>query len=220
MQQIKRNFILSFTVSIAILTIAFLTRATDPTHADSDIHSTDNALLTSNRNTLAFCVEVAETLNTVSPKELVREVTHLLDNELRSHPRWSEQGYDQFPIKVEVGCPTVAYLSQPGAVHPLLTADIEKLVAAPNMSVETPSPYRIHIYVLHEDLVSNAFSGTDMRSAPQEMLCEKNECFEVTSSLYLTPEESLDSQVLKNRIQRILALDLTDVQGEIDQTGE
>lgn len=98
---------------------------------------------------------------------------------------------------------------QSGTAHPLLPDSEKAEIPVPEAII--PSPYRIHVYVVSSDIIENVFGDADLRSAPQEMLCITNECFEVTSALYLTPSEIRDSQVVQDRFERILALNLVDV---------
>ena len=195
-----------------VFSFALLWRLTiQPSLAHTHPSSSGNMLLASNREELAICVDVLFGAEGVPPQGLANQIRDLLDNPIKAHPRWSELGYDQFQTRVEIGCPTEAYLIQPGAAHPLLPWGIEATTWVSN--VETPSPYRVHVYVVSPTVIKNSFRGTDLRYAPQEYICENGDCFEVTGAVYLSPSEALNPQFVQNRLERILALDLADVEG-------
>lgn len=206
----------SYTVRLSVLLIILiltLFRVTaNLTQAHTHATLSGNMLLASNREELAVCVEVIDGTSQVTLQTLANNVNIALDQQISAHPRWSELGYDKFPNRVDASCPTAPYLLQPGAAHPLLPGSEKAEVPVP--MVEVPSPYRIHLYVVFSEEIMQAFGASDLRSAPQEMLCDGTQCFEVTSALYLTPEETMNSEILKDRLERILALNLVDVKGE------
>lgn len=55
---------------------------------------------------------------------------------------------------------------------------------------------------------------TSCYSSAEEMLCTGNVCYEVTSGIYLTLQDATNLQVLQNRVERVLAIDLTDITGQ------
>jgi len=215
MQQ-KNKLLSSHSLRIALLLVILIISVFRLTNHDTQAHAhptfSGNMLLVNNREELAVCVKVLSGEDVAVPETLSNDVTSVLKQQLPSHPRWSELGYDQFPIQVDVGCPTTAYLLQPGSAHPLLPGAAKAQIPVPR--VEIPSLYRIHLYIVSEEVIKQVFEGADLRNAPQEMICEGHECFEITSALYLTPEEAMNAEILRNRLERILALNLVDVAGE------
>lgn len=209
--KVFQRFLASLTVSAVILTVSFLIKpSVTYSHTESQATLSGNALLASNRSELAFCIDEADLEQDISLESLASNVQSLIETQIKTTPRWSELGYDQFSIKVDVGCPGEPYLLQPGAIHPLLSGSSTSSTTSVPMA-NIPSPYRVHIYVVSQTAVQSLFGEADMRSSPEEMLCAGNVCYEVTSGVYLTPENVNNLQVLRNRIERVLAIDLTDI---------
>lgn len=199
---------------MAIVLSAFLgSTATSSGHARATLSG--NMLLASNRSDLALCTDVViGTAGDIPPQQVAEQVEGVLMNQVRHHPRWHMLGYDQFPIRVEVDCPSEAYLLQPGAQHPIVSGDLPETRVP---ITDEPSPFRVHLYVVSQEQIQRIFFGTNHRVAPQEMLCEERECFEVTSALYLSPEEVFNQQDLRDGLERVLALNLTEVLPETGQ---
>jgi hypothetical protein len=214
LQKIKTLLSNPFRLSLLIVIIClfFLRLAILTTEAHVPVTLSGNMLLASNRETLGVCVEIVDDVDLVTAQSLANTVNFLLDNQIPSHARWSELGYENFQVQVDAGCPTDAYLLEPGAAHPLLPDSQKAKIPVP--IIEVPSLYRIHLYIVSSALIKQVFGEADLRSAPQEMICEGFECFEVTSALYLTPDEAVNVEILRDRLERVLALNLADVEGK------
>lgn len=209
----QKSIMLSFTVSVLIIIFSFIGRGIIVAEQIAASASfSDNPLITSNRDDLAFCVNVVDGQLNVKSEEVANLVQVALEGPIKTHPRWAETGYDRFPVRVEVDCPSEAYLLRSGAFHPLLSGMGES-EAVPVPRVDIPSSFRIHIYIVPQRDIENAFLGTDLRSAPQEMLCAESQCVEVTSAIYLTAEEAVNLEIVQDRLERILSLNLVDILG-------
>lgn len=204
-----RGLRFSLTISVLIVCFALLARlALDRVRADTPVSLSENSLLTTNRQQLALCVELTDFEDTAFSEDLTDRVRRVLNDRIQDHPRWKELGYNNYELRVEIDCPGEPYLLMPGATHPLLQGEAE---GSPVPSVEIPSPFRIHVYIVNEETIQTAFVGTDLRSAPQEMLCEANQCFEVTTGLYLSAREAMNLRSLRDRLERALAISLIDL---------
>jgi hypothetical protein len=73
--------------------------------------------------------------------------------------------------------------------------------------VAIPSQYRVHVYLLPQDQATNIFGNSPLRSTVQEMLCEETTCGEVTTGLYLSPQELQNRQFLKAVLERAIGLE-------------
>lgn len=209
--KIFQRFLISLTISATILTISFWVKPTvTHSHTESQVTLSGNALLASNRSELAFCIDKADLEQDISLERLADNLQIALAK-VKDAPRWREIGYDQFSMKVDVGCPRKPYLLQPGATHPLLSGE------APTVQIpmtDKPSPYRVHVYIVPQTEIQDSFGLADMRSSAEEMLCTGNVCYEVTSGIYLTLQDATNLQILQNRVERVLAIDLTDITGQ------
>lgn len=147
---------------------------------------TGNALLTNNRDQLNICVEIS---TSSFPKELEnKDLSTLLEKwintDLKEHPDWKSKGFDGYRLNITNGCPFTPFLLQDGAKHPIFSGEI-----VPSRYIEEPSPYRFAVFVVDQSIIEKHFKGINSRWGPEELLCEGEECNEVTSAIYLTVDE-------------------------------
>ncbi len=77
---------------------------------------------------------------------------------------------------------------------------------APTQST-TPSRYRLFVFVAPSDQLAQAFPRQPKtRETPQEVLCTGHACVEVTTAVYLTPEELTNQPVLLRALVRGVGL--------------
>jgi hypothetical protein len=73
--------------------------------------------------------------------------------------------------------------------------------------VNRANRFRAFVFVLPDGQVNKLFGNTARRTAAEEMLCAGKVCAEVTTGLYLSPQELRDSQVLKAALERAIGLE-------------
>jgi hypothetical protein len=74
--------------------------------------------------------------------------------------------------------------------------------------VDVPSRFRVHVYVMPEDTLADLIKGNhDIRSAPQEAVCENDKRFTVTEGIYLSPSELAHQNFLVQWITKDLNLE-------------
>ena len=148
---------------------------------------TVSMLLTNNRTQLNVCVH---SLVPGMDNEETRGLVESALAQVRKHPNFKAARLDAADPAVDAGCPAPAQLGSPNWDA--------KLGAAP--IVTTASSYRLFVFVADVEQLSIAFGGRVPRTTAQEILCEGEQCSEVTTALYVTPSE------LRNQAASIDAL--------------
>jgi hypothetical protein len=160
-----------------------------------------NGLLAASRNQLAVCVHAAAGASFGADEARTRVQAALTD--VIRDPLWSGDAKTGLPV-VDIGCPSEPYLLQPGVSYG------GKPIGDPSVqAVETASPYRVFVFVLPPAELSRIFgdTGSSIRVEPQEFLCEGDVCAEVTTGLYLSPEELADPDFLEGWPRKTLGLE-------------
>lgn len=166
-------------------------------------HNGGGALLTTNRDKLAICVE-AVGLNSSKAADAKPRVEAALP-EVAEHPYWELAGLAAFETVVDVGCP-----SQPP--EPAWPDQLYPIDAIQGHRVREPSPYRVFIFVLAEEELDELVAPLSTRRAPQELVCAEDiheGCREVTTGVYLAEEEFNDSALLVRQIEIAVGLGST-----------
>jgi hypothetical protein len=205
----KRNkLFLNLVVPSLIIGFAFVVRFTlNDAQAESNDHTRliASPVLADSRTEMAFCVDTQSFGANSKAQDL--NIDHLkvnilsLFDSIKQNSSWEEQGFSGLNLRIDNDCPGYPYLMKPGAAHPLFTND-----HAPIDVLEVPSNYRIHIYLAPSDVITKFFAGTNLRSAPQEMICSEHECYEVTTAIYLTHEELLQQEGIQRHLEQVLAI--------------
>lgn len=109
---------------------------------------------------------------------------------LKLHPDYVPSRLVTVPSQVDVGCPGPARATMPGFNYMFGTAP-----GAPLVTTE-PSQYRVFVFVVPREKVALP-DGSVIWRAQQEKFCvHEGFCPEVTTALYLTPDDvSLGSRV-------------------------
>lgn len=139
----------------------------------------NSALLTSNRSSLSICLDskIAEISN-----ETLRLLVDLTLQRVKQHPHFAAAGLSSGMPRVSVGCPGPARILMPGF-------DWESGYATGQpLAVTQPSEYRTFVFLVPRKQATHR-GGYVFHNAAQEMLCDHSGCSEVTSALYLTPED-------------------------------
>ncbi|HSH80694.1 MAG TPA: hypothetical protein VLA19_19375 [Herpetosiphonaceae bacterium] len=168
-----------------------------------------NSLLTAGRDRLAVCVQPLS--GAISPDEARAPVEAVLPAALQ-HPWWVADGLAA-PV-VETNCAPTAtpFLLQPGA-----TSILGKPSGNFNsLDVTQPARFRLFVFVLPQTQIRAIFGDSPYRVAPQEFLCREHQCSEVTTGIYVSPEELRDAAFLKLALQRGLGLERPVPEGRVD----
>jgi hypothetical protein len=138
------------------------------------------ALLTNNRPGLKICVQ--SLLPGVEVAAVQRQLTARMAD-VSKHPDFSRGGLNRQPVAIDAGCPSGPTIAEPGYTR-------GDKIGAPAI-VKEPSPYRLFIFVASEEQIARAFDWQP-HLTPQELICEGGGCAEVTTALYLTPQQIAD----------------------------
>lgn len=142
------------------------------------------ALLASDRPGLKICVQ--SLVPGVDARTIQSRVQGALTG-VSKHPDFARAGLDRQPVAIDVGCPIGPTITNPRYSG----KDMSGVPAI----VTAPSPYRLFVFVATPEQVAQAFTWQP-RLTPQEMICERDGCNEITAALYLTPSELTDLATL------------------------
>ena len=142
--------------------------------------TTESALLTSNRDHLAICVEskVPEVTNEVLKTAIVAALVKVM-----IHPDFVDAGLASGTAQVDIGCPSPARATQPGFDWETGGSDEQ---GAP--FVDTPSQYRTFAFVVSPSQITGP-SGQILHGTAQELYISGGVGAEVTSAVYLTADD-------------------------------
>jgi hypothetical protein len=166
---------------------------------------TDSGLLVPNRDRLSICVQASSGI--ASMQRDVRARIEQLLPAVEQHPNWSRARYNQVPRSVVAGCPGDAHLLRPG---------IEYIDGRPGPSsagerplqVEQASPHRLFVYILPQAELARIIRGQlNIRIAPQETVCEGFACAQVSTGLYVSPEELHNDAFMRDWLAKGLGLE-------------
>lgn len=147
------------------------------------------ALLTTNRAGLRVCVQ--SLVPGIDSRTVQGQVRGAL-NQVSNHPDFRPAGLARQPVVVDAGCPAAPAIDNP-QFNPLDRASA-------GVPVDTPSPYRLFVFVAPADRLAHAFTWQP-RLLPQELLCDSSRvCPEVTTAAYLAPTELTNQPVLEETL--------------------
>lgn len=197
-----KNSTFSFLLGFFIVVIALAIRATgSASYADENhIHLSGTSLLSSNRTKLGLCI------GNFADKDIanfVNQVQKILENIQQNSPLWQDQNYKNYQLQIETNCPREPYLLNLNAKHPLLSISGESQ-DYPVPIVQIPSEYRFHIYIVPDEIIYTHFQETSMRISPEEMLCDGEQCYEITTGFYFSAKETNDALYVQNKIEQLL----------------
>lgn len=170
-----------------------------------------SALLTSNRDKLSICIDTDKSVkDRVDIVHTANKVKRLIKTEIPNLQYWPETDYGKYNIKVTRNCPNEPYLLKSQARHPILATN-DPQNTSPIPIVEHPSPHRLHIYVVSQETMGKMFEGNEqLHYSPEEILCTLHDsaehCSEVTTALYMTPENLISDEYLVTEIGKGLGL--------------
>lgn len=192
----------SFLLGVFIITVALVIKLTNSTSyaTENHIHLAGNPLLSTNRTELGFCIDNFTNQDFVTFSDQIQKIIKDIEQDT---PLWEEQGYKNYPIQIKNACPNAPYLLNLSAKHPILSP-LGESIDYPVPIVQIPSDYRFHIYVVPDEVIMNHFQETDIRTAPQEMLCDGEQCYEITTGLYFSAKEITDTSYIRSKIQQLL----------------
>jgi len=161
------------------------------------------ALLTANRDRLAICVQgVGDATAAVTE---ARERVEQALARVAQHPQFVPAGLGAGPPVVDIGCPHGPYLLEPGVFW-----EDGIPITGYGRTVEEASIYRLFVFLLPPEVLAGVIHGRhDIRRTAEEMLCQGHNCGEVTSGVYLTPDEINDDRFLVEWLTKGLGLDPT-----------
>lgn len=191
MKKINTFIISFFFVSIVIVSLTIGVFKSNEAKAHEEHHNdtkfADSYLLTKNRDSLTICIEnYSEQFpgEELSGGQLTNNALFEVENSLSKHARWEAQGLDKVDINFVSGCSFKPLLLEPGKNHVFFSGDIDSI-----RTVENASKERLGIFIVDNDVINKHFNDAPLRMAPEEFICEKNECNEVTTGVYLTADE-------------------------------
>ncbi|MBD3917613.1 hypothetical protein H8B09_02525 [Paenibacillus sp. PR3] len=183
-----------------------LSNGQEDNHSHSDeIHSkfTNRATLTSNRDKISICIgDYTQTSSSKSLSEKVINSTNsILEGQLKKHAKWKDSGYSKEQFEVVKGCSFTPFLLDDGNAHPVYSGKMNKKL---DRIIDTPSKEQLGIFIVDPTVIEKHFKDAPDRWSPEEMLCENNECAEVTSGIYLTADElsGIDNKNLEYEIMK------------------
>jgi len=169
---------------------------------DSTDTLVSTGLLAASRERLGVCVQGVAGVAVDTDK--ARKQVQAALGEVTSHPLWEAGVAGNQPPIVGQGCPSQPYLLRPGVSYggkPIGDPAVQR--------VDTASAYRVFIFVLPPQKLTEVFGDpqTAIRVEPQEFLCEGEVCAEVSTGLYVAPQELADSGFLKDWLNKALGLE-------------
>jgi hypothetical protein len=167
------------------------------------------ALVSPNRDRLRICVQV---VRVAVDQGRAREAVEAALRETAKHPSWRSGGLDVAPPVVDSGCPQEPVVLKPGVVFqgPKSLEGFD--IAYWGSVVEEPSPYRLFVFIVpREELAAHVIGWEDFRTFIQEGLCEttpyEKNCAQVTTGLYLLPEEVGNAAFVRAWLEKALGLE-------------
>lgn len=174
----------------------------EPQHAHAaGPYNIRSLLLTPNRDRLALCIQPVAGSGLAADE--VRALVQTTLPRVATHQYWAVAGLAVAPPVVEVGCPSEPYLLRPGAAM----AGAKEVGTADLPRVANASPYRVFVFILPEAQINAIFGVTASRAAVQELVRDGGQCGEVSTGLYLSPQELRDPQVLTGLLERAIGLE-------------
>jgi hypothetical protein len=186
----KRRIIIVAVVAISIIFVgvAYQILNNSGTNADQTEKGSkfsNNGLQAASRQQLTICVDnySSDKSSELSGDILISKIEKQLPD-LKQKKRWVESGYNAFTVDVKETCSFKPILLEPNAKHPIYSGNEDS-----TRIVEEASPELIGVFVVDKSVIDKHFTGAPDRWAPEQLLCEGEECNEVTKGIYLTPDE-------------------------------
>lgn len=149
---------------------------------------------------VALCVQVVN-VPSVDQERMISSVKDAMETSVVKHANWPK--YMEAPnkvIRVNGGCPSNPYLLEPGARHPVFNGG-----GGPK-PVARASGYRAFVFVVDDQDITRVFGDSPARVAPQEMMCQGDNCWEVAAALYLGPNDVTDPARIEDGLLKVLGL--------------
>jgi len=150
-----------------------------------------------------YCVDTYNlSLNSAGEASLISDAVAALEEALiRAQELPLAKRAEMSPIvpAVDPRCPTEPVLAQ-------MSADdwVEGVYwgpPAPRIDEESKSPYRVHLYIVSSSELARRVVGSNQRRFTQEASCSGHVCFPLTGSIYLTPAEIRDQELVVYHIE-------------------
>lgn len=177
---------------------AYLGMKNEPNEVAAGILS-HTPLLTNDRDNLEICVE--SKVPSVATQKAERIIDKLVKEKVTEHKKWNKL-YGSYDFEVTSNCEIEPYLLQKGAEHPILSGNNN-----PGRIVEKANPARVTVHIVPEKEKNSHFGDSKLLTAPEEIICEKNQCFEVTTGVYLSPNELANISKVNKGLLQALALE-------------
>ena len=164
----------------------------------------EGALLTSNRDRLAICVDAVGVDPSVETKAKASIEAALI--EVAKHPYWEPAGYAvaESPV-VDVGCPSPPAVLRPGVEIEQMGEG--RIFVLPFPCVKEASSYAEFVFILPPAEIERIFGkDPELTLADQETFCGEGGSVGVTGGLYLTAADLEDTTVLAEKLKRAVGL--------------
>src|SRR5690606_6373174 len=189
----KRKIILAVVFCFISINIGFFYSQflqTDDARADIDNHHNEggvfsaNALLTKNRDKTIVCIQDYTTQESkFSLSKTHENLTSSLEK-LKEHENWKSSGLSAFEMEVQTKCSLTPRLLEPNATHPIYSGKN----STPRF-VNIASDEIVGVFVVDQSVIDEHFKEAPTRWSPEQVICENDECNEVTRGSYLTRGE-------------------------------
>ncbi len=167
---------------------------------------TRSGLLARGRDRLLICVQGVGPVSSAVPNARQR-IEEALSAVASQHPNWNPAGYGRVSRAVQIGCPKDAHLLRPGVEY-VNGRPGPSNVGERALQAQTATPFRLYVFVLPPDDLRRVIHGEfNVRTAAQEVLCDDGRCAEVTTGLYLTPEDLTNRPFLQEWVAKGLGLE-------------
>ncbi len=196
-----RGVVLAGTAVLVGMSIVLLEGGDDSRPAGSGAERVGGPLLMANRDRLAFCVEAvefdSEGLVVDGDAGLERFARFRIEQALSrvaKYESWAARGLDALPPPaVDAGCPSSPALFVPGAKPAF--AGKYSLTSHPVRFVEEASYYRVLVFILPRDKLSEVFADKYPVTV-EEWMHPGHQPQSVTRGLYLSREQVDDMEYL------------------------
>jgi hypothetical protein len=164
-----------------------------------DIRAVDNLLLTDNRETLEVCVDTRALESSADGAVSQATAVETAVLAAAAHPYWSTKGLTAISstARMDVGCPS-------GPPPP--DGEPQSIFEVRGWRVEAPSRYRLFVFILSDDGLTQFAGSWGYQRAPQEKLCSGDVCREVTSALYVSESQLGNAAVLQSMVEDAIGL--------------
>ncbi len=134
-------------------------------------------LLTSNRLNLQVCVDSVDVDSALAVQ--AAEAIEASWPTVMAHELWSSVASEYTDPQVSTSCPGSPIISH-----------------TRRAVVESPSIYRVHVYVAPPELIASSPELRTARLTSEENFCFDDDCSQVTTGLYIQPEEITNANLV------------------------